>query len=152
MGRKIKAKSTLSGLLAASLVAFIVLAGPVSAQVTVEVPTSFDLPEAPNCPFPCENDVSLPLFMKELHITGPEGFLRTELSPKLFRQRLEGWRRHAEIYRRSAERTLVRSGKTHEAKVKYLLKLAYYDQVIGGYRNALAIQRGGNVMFTGQES
>lgn len=116
-------------------------------ETTVNVPVNFQLPTPPQCNFPCNDQLELPAFAKDLNVRGPEGSLATDLSPRTFKLRLEDWRKHAETYRESAEAEFAEAEDFRKGQIQLLLKLAYYDELIAGYRNAFAMDAAGNISY-----
>ncbi|MEM8838212.1 MAG: hypothetical protein AAGE89_08980 [Pseudomonadota bacterium] len=133
----------LCSLAIASLAAFSLA----KAETTVTVPVAFSVPKPPDCSFPCEEDLTLPDFARDLNLIGQQGQFSTNLTRKAFRLRLESWRKHAEVYRRSAEFALSRAEDWRAARLDHLLKIAYYEELLTGYRIAHAIDRAGNAEY-----
>lgn len=118
-------------------------------QTKVAVPTNIDrgVIAAPTCPFPCDKDFILPSFARKLSLAGDTGTFETILGRSAFFERLENWREHAEIYRRSIERKQFLAPDWRKANVTYHVELGNYHQFFESYRNAISMDRGGRITY-----
>lgn len=128
----------------------LILSGPHSfAQTKVDVPTNIDrrVIAAPACAFPCDEEFALPAFARRLSLAGDKGTFETELERTDFLVRLEDWRKHLEVYRRSIEIKQFKAPDWRTANVIYKIELGKYDQFFESYQNAIKMDRSGRITY-----
>ena len=130
--------------------AFIVAGTTLSfAQTSVNISLGGEggIEPAPVCAFPCKEPFVLPGFVRILALAGPDGAYETKLSRPAFRQQLEGWRKRAEVFRRTIERDQYKAPDWKTANVKYLVEVGRYRQFVEAYRTAHALDDAGAITY-----
>ena len=101
----------------------------------------------PACAFPCQEPFELPGFARVLALAGPDGAYETELTRPAFRQQLEGWREHVEVFRRTIELNQRKASDWEAANVQYLVDIGRYRQFFEAYRAAVSLDRSDAITY-----
>lgn len=107
--------------------------------------------QPPACPFPCQEPFELPGFARILALAGPDGSYETELSRPAFRQQLEGWREHVEVFRRTIELNQRKAPDWKTANVEYLVDIGRYRQFFEAYRAAVSLDGADAITYGNNE-
>ncbi|MEP3629454.1 MAG: hypothetical protein ABJN04_05545 [Hyphomicrobiales bacterium] len=108
-------------------------------NVSVSLGNNGGVEPPPACAFPCQEPFVLPGFARVLALTNPDSIYETKLSRPAFRQQLEGWRKRAEVFRRTIELNQRKASDWKAANVMYLVEVGRYRQFVEAYRAAIAL-------------
>ena len=116
-------------------------------SVSVSVGNTSGVEPPPECAFPCQEPFVLPGFARIVALAGPDGTYETKLTRPAFRQQLEGWRKHAEVFRRTIELNQRKAPDWRVANVKYLEEVGRYRRFVEAYRTANALDRADAIIY-----
>lgn len=121
--------------------------GLAQTSVSVSLGNRGGVEPPPECAFPCQEPFELPGFARVVALAGPNGSFETKLTRPAFRQQLEGWRKHAEVFRRTIELNQRRAPDWKAANVQYLVEVGRYRQFVEAYRAATALDQADAITY-----